>query len=99
MERSLGERVQEHDKSVKEGDSKSGLCQHQRMTGHKVLSKLVIEGVSLIDSEPRNMNRKVKEVIHIKLRGATLNRTDGYDLLDFYLPLLMEEGTWGARRD
>ena len=86
-ERSLRERAQEHNKSVKEGDSKSGHSQHQVMTGHKVLSKPVIEGVSVIDREPRNMHRKVKEAIHIKLQGAT----GGYDLPDLYLPLLREE--------
>ena len=57
----------------------SRLSQHQVMTGHKVLNKPVIEGVNVIDSEPRNMHRSVKEAIHIKLRGATLNRTGGYD--------------------
>ena len=57
-ERSLGERAQEHDKSVKEGESKSALSQHQVMTGHIVLSKPVIEGVSVVDSEPRNVHRK-----------------------------------------
>ena len=67
MERSLGEQAQEH-KSVKEGNSKSALSQHQVMTGHKVLSKPVIEGVSVIYTEPRNMYRKVKEPIHIKLQ-------------------------------
>ena len=50
MERSLGERTQEHDKSVKEGDSKSPLSQHQETIRHTVLSKLIIEGVSVIDS-------------------------------------------------
>ena len=42
MERALGERTQEHDKTVKEGDSKSSLSQHQVMTGHTVLSKPMI---------------------------------------------------------
>ena len=32
MERSLSQRIQEHDKSVKEGDSKSAFSQHQVMT-------------------------------------------------------------------
>ena len=36
MERLLGERTQEHDKSVKEGDLKLAISQHQVMTGHKV---------------------------------------------------------------
>ena len=77
MERSLGKTAHEHDKSVKEGDSKLALSQHQVMTGH------LIEGVNVIDSEPRNMHRKVKESIHIKL-----NTTGGYYLPDLYLPLL-----------
>ena len=67
-------------------------------TGYKVLSKPVTEGVSMIDNEPRNIHRKVKEAIHIKLRGATLNRTGGYDVPGLYLPLLREE-TKGTETD
>ena len=99
MDRSLGERTQEYDKSVKEGDSNLALSQHQVMTGHMVLSQPMIEGVSMIDSEPRNLHRKVKEALHIKLQGATLNRMGGYDLLDLYLPLLREEETRGVGRE
>ena len=76
---------------MKERDSKSALSQHQAKTGHNVLSKPVIEGVTVIDNEPRNIHRKAKEAIHINLRGATINRTGGYDLPDLYLPLLREE--------
>ena len=93
-ERYLGERTQEHDKSVNEGDSKWALSQHQVMTGHKVLSKPMMEGVGVIDCEPRNLHRKVKEAIHIKLQGATLNRTAGYDLSDLYLLLLSHNHFW-----
>ena len=76
--------MQEHDKSAKEGDFKSGLSQHKVMTGHKVLTKPMPEGVSVIDSEPSYIHRKVKEAIHIKLRGATLNRTDMTYLTSIY---------------
>ena len=69
---------------------KSTFSQHQVTTGHKVLCKPVFEGVSVIDSEPRNMHRNIKEAIHIKLGGGTLNRTGGYNLPDLYLPLLRE---------
>ena len=62
--------MQEHDQSVKECESKSALSQHHVMTEHKVLSKPTIERVSVIDSEPRKLYRKVKEVIHINLRRA-----------------------------
>ena len=37
METSLGERMQDHDKSVKEGDLESTLSQYQVTTGHNVL--------------------------------------------------------------
>ena len=59
----------------------------------------MIEGMSVIDSDNRNLHRKVKEAIRIKLRGATLNRTGGYDLPNLYLPLLKEEETRGAGRE
>ena len=84
---------------MKEGDSKSALSQHQVMTGHKVMNKPMIEGVRVIDSDTRNLHRKVKEAIHIKLRGSTLNRMGGYDLPDLYLPLLREEETRGSGRE
>ena len=61
-----GERAHEHDKSVKNGDLKSALSQHQVTTGHVVISKSLIQGVRVIDNEPRNMHRKIKEAIHIK---------------------------------
>ena len=79
---------------MKEGDSKSALSQHQDV----VISKPVTERVRVIDNESRNMHRKVKEAIHIKLQVATLNRTGGYDLPDLYQPQLREE-TRVAGRD
>ena len=67
IERPLGERTQEYDKSVKEGDSKLALNQHKVRTGYKVQTKPMIEGVSMKDNEPRNLHRNVMEAIHIKL--------------------------------
>ena len=53
----------------------------------------------MVDNEPRNLHRKVKEAIHIKLRVATLNRTVEYDLPYLYLLLLRDEDTREAARD
>ena len=50
------------------------------MTGHVVIGKPMTEGVRVMDNEPRNPHRKVKEALHIKISEATLNRTGGYDL-------------------
>ena len=66
-----------HDQSLKDGDSKSALSKNQVMIGHVVISKLLIEGIQIIDNETRNTHRKVKGAIHIKLNESTLNRTGG----------------------
>ena len=95
--RSLGERTEEHEKSVDKRDSKSALSQHQETTGHVVHTPPLIEHIRIIEKEPRDLHRKVLEAINIKLKGAGLNRNDGIELPDVYLPLLKEEG--GARGD
>ena len=51
----------------------------------------------MIHSDPSNMHRKVKEVIYIELRGATLNRTGGYDLQDLYLTFAEGAGYQGVQ--
>ena len=96
--RSLGERINEHQKSVDKGDMSSALSQHQETTGHRVsATKPIIENIQVLEREPRNLHRKICESIHIKTSGATLNRSDGYELPNIYLPLLREEVGRGDR--
>ena len=63
--RSLTERAQEHDKSLKECASNSALGQHQVKAGHVVISKPVTGEVRVINNEPSNTHGRVKEAIHI----------------------------------
>ena len=49
-----------------------------------------MDKIKVQDKEPIDLYRKVLEPVHIKLRGATLNRNNGYYLLELYLPLLRE---------
>ena len=96
--RSLVERIVEHQKSVEKGDWSSAISQHQETTGHLVSgTKPILDTTKVLEREPRSLHRKVCEAIHIKTSGASLNRNDGYDLPDLYLPLLREEGR-GDRR-
>ena len=97
--RSLGERMEEHAKSVEKCDQKSALSQHQEQSGHVVNHKPLSEKIKILDSEPRDRHRKVKEAIHIKLKGAKLNRNDGHHLPDLYLPLLRQEEGEGGTQD
>lgn len=97
-ERSLGERVDEHEKSIAKRDYKSALSQHQEETGHQVLKgEPLMDNIKILEKEIREPHRKVLEAINIRLKEAALNRNVGTELPDAYLPLLREEG--GARGD
>ncbi len=90
--RSLGERVEEHEKSVVKKDQKSALSQHQEKTGHVPFIPPLMQKIKIIEKESRERHRKVLEAINIRTKGAKLNRNDGVEIPDAYLPLLREEG-------
>ena len=96
--RSMGERAEEHDKSIRKRDCKSALSEHQDKTGHVVTTKPLLESIKIIDSGPKERHRKIKEDINIMVRKPSLNRNDGTDLPELYLPLLKEEGGTGGDR-
>ena len=81
----------EHLKSI---DCKSALSQHQERTGHLVNSKqqLAVK-MKIIDKEARESHRKILESMYINLSGASLNRNNGHNLPDLYLPILREAET------
>ena len=89
--RSLGERISEHQKSVLKDDEKSAISQHQVRSGHRQRDE-IRDKVTIIDKEPRDIHRKVKEAIAIRIKNPKLNRTDGWDLPHIYNPLLRTEG-------
>ena len=60
-------------------------------TGYIVAKKPVLGSMKVDEKGARKAYRTVEESIHIKLRGVILNRTDGHDLPDLYLPLLQKE--------
>ena len=51
----------------------------------------LIDHIKILEKEPRYMHRRVLEAINIKVKGASLNRNDGLELPDAYLPLLKRE--------
>ena len=90
-ERSLGERTLEHQKFLDWGDCKSALSQHQMQTGYAVTKRPIMGKMQILDQEPRNTHRKIKEAIQIKLNQASLNRNEGWHIPDVYLPLLRRQ--------
>ena len=69
---------------------KSALSQHQEQNGQRNTNTPLEEKIKVLAKEPRDPHRKITEAIHINLRQASMNRTDGYDMPDIYLPLLRE---------
>ena len=90
------ERVDEHAKPIDRQDYKLALSQHQEQSGHRLNNSSIIDKIKVLENELRDLHRKVIEVVHIKLRGATLNRNDKYDLQELYMPLLREDIQWGS---
>ena len=72
-------------------DEKSAISQHLTRTGHRQPVD-IRDKTEIIDKEPRDTHRKVKEAIAIRLRAPKLNRTDGWELPQIYNPLLRQEG-------
>ena len=58
-----------------------------------------MDQITVVDQESRNSHRKVLKAIHIKLKRATLNHNDGYQLPDLYMLLLHEEAWGGGTTD
>ena len=92
--RPLKTRLKEHVKSVKEGDCKSALSQHNLDTGHKV----DFDSIKVIQQAAQLRERKVTESIHIRLKRPALNRDCGYDLPKVYDQVLKRGGQTGSSR-
>ncbi|CAH1267006.1 Hypp3654 [Branchiostoma lanceolatum] len=96
-ERSLGERTEEHQKSVDCSDGISALSQHELKTKHRITNGPIPDIIEIIDLESRNSHRKIKEAVHIQLERAGMNRTGGWELPKSYLPLLRKEAGEAGR--
>ena len=46
--------------------------------------------IKILERETRDSNRKVFKAINIRLKGSKLNRNDGTEVPNLYLPLLRE---------
>ena len=77
--RKLKTRLTEHRRPSSSGYD-SAIYEHQSTRGHQI----DWEHVKVIDSESRDLARKVKEAIHIKLHDPKMNRDRGYQLSSCY---------------
>jgi hypothetical protein len=82
--RPLNVRIDEHEKSAKEGNLKSALSEHQLNEGYKI----DFESTKVIQQVQEKGSRKVAEAIQIRIHKPTLNRDQGYDLPRVYNQIL-----------
>ena len=62
----------------------SAIFQHCKDSGHH----MDIENVTILETEPHQIKRKVKESIQIRRKKPQLNINEGYDIPPVFLPIL-----------
>ena len=78
--RSLGKRIEEHQKSVAKQTLHSALSEHSMKTNHSI----DWDGVKVLQRETAVIPRKICEAIQIKRKTPSLNRDGGYMLPPVY---------------
>ena len=76
----LATRLKEHRKSVSEADFKSALSDHTQSTRQSI----DWDNTRIIDSEPNDLRRKIREGIYIRRQHPSMNRDQGFQLASVY---------------
>ena len=83
--RSMPERIKEHDRDIRLARTQtSAISEHANKTGHHPLWK---EG-KLIDRDSHWYTGRVKEAIHIRLHPDNINRDNGIEIPEAWIPTI-----------
>ena len=83
--RSMHERIKEHDRDIRLARTQSsGVLEHSNATGHYPLW----DEVKFIDRDPHWYTRRVKEAIHIRLHPDNINRDNGIEIPEAWMPTI-----------
>ncbi len=104
--RPMQDRIKEHDRDIRLARTQtSAVSEHSHNTGHYPLWN----EVKFIDREPHWYKRRVKEAIHIRLHPSNINRDNGIEIPEAWMPTIKKhnnrrtvrqrtaEGTTGHR--
>ena len=81
----MQERMKEHDRDTRFARTQSSaVSEHANKTGHKLLW----EEVKFIDTDNHWYTRKVKEAIHIRLNPNNINRDNGAEIPEAWMPTI-----------
>ena len=83
--RPMKDRIKEHERDIRLVRTQtSAVSEHANNTGHNPLSN----EVKFIDRDPHWCARRVKEVIHIRLHPNNINRDNGIEIPEAWMPTI-----------
>ena len=93
--RSMHERIKEHDRDIRLARTQSSaVSQHSNATGHYPLW----DEVKFIDRDPHWYTRRVKEAIHIRLHPDNINRDNGIEIPEAWMPTIKQHSSRSVPR-
>ena len=105
--RAMQDRIKEHNRDIRLAHTQtSAVLEHANETGHLPLWNQV----KFIDRDPHRYTRRVKEAIQIRLHSNNINRDNGIEILEAWMPTIRKhnsrsttkrtsEGTLSASRN
>ena len=105
--RAMQDRIKEHDRDIRLAHTQtSAVSEHANETGHLPLW----DQVKFIDRDPHRYTRRVKEAIQIRLHSNNINRDNGIEIPEAWMPTIRKhnsrsttkrtrEGTSSANRN
>ena len=103
----MQDRIKEHDRDIRLAHTQtSAVLEHANETGHLPLWNQV----KFIDRDPHRYTRRVKEAIQIRLHSNNINRDNGIEIPEAWIPTIRKhnsrsttkrtrEGTSSANRN
>ena len=93
--RSIHERIKEHDRDIRLARTQSSaVSEHSNATGHYPLW----DEVKFIDRDPHWYTRRVKEAIHIRLHPDNINRDNGIEIPEAWMPTIKQHSSRSVPR-
>ena len=88
--RAMQDRIKEHDRDIRLAHTQtSAVSEHANETGHLPLWNQV----KFIDRDPHRYTRRVKEAIHIRLHSNNINRDNGIEIPEAWMPTIRKHNS------
>ena len=88
--RAMQDRIKEHDRDIRLAHTQtSAVSEHANETGHLPLWNQV----KFIDRDPHRYTRRVKEAIQIRLHSNNINRDNGIEIPEAWMPTIRKHNS------